>query len=581
MAETLIPLEEREEERRPSRVEPPRRSGGWVGKLALVLAVVALAVACLALYRTLPPGEDDPQEPGERAESPTISYRDRELPVLEGVAVNSYVSDGFSVNDRGWLTYEQDGKQAAIGIDVSAYQGEIDWQAVASSGVEFAMIRVGYRGYSQGGLQLDERFQENMDGALAAGLDVGVYFFSQATSVLEAEEEADFVLSAIRGYTQGQGQMLPTAVSQVVESAGKLVVGLGLTWYLLTVRGVSPEIGAAGAMAGVTVGSLLALLVLALRWLPSCMGSDAPPSRREVLGQLLKIGVPITLGAGGMSFITLLDQSVAMDALQSRLGLGLEEANRQYGEYAFALTLFSLPPSFLYPISVSLVPAISGALGQGDRRTARRHTRTALRMALLLALPSGIGLSVLAGPVLRLLYPAQVQTAAAAAHHLRVLGLAAVCVCLMVVSGGILQAWGHEHIPVVTLLTGGAVKIAVSYQLVSDPAWGIRGAAVGTLLCYALIAGMNLLAVGRTTGIVFRWGVPLRTLVAVGAMAVTASGFYRMLVHRASLPLAVLGAVAAAAAVYGGLVLLLGAVRREELCAVFAAKKRRKPSGFF
>ncbi len=300
-----------------------------------------------------------------------------------------------------------------------------------------------------------------------------------------------------------------------------------------------------------------------------------------MLGQLLRIGVPITLGAGGMSFITLLDQSVAMDALQSRLGLGLEEANRQYGEYAFALTLFSLPPSFLYPISVSLVPAISGALGQGDRRTARRHTRTALRMALLLALPSGIGLSVLAGPVLRLLYPAQVQTAAAAAHHLRVLGLAAVCVCLMVVSGGILQAWGHEHIPVVTLLTGGAVKIAVSYQLVSDPAWGIRGAAVGTLLCYALIAGMNLLAVGRTTGIVFRWGVPLRTLVAVGAMAVTASGFYRMLVHRASLPLAVLGAAAAAAAVYGGLVLLLGAVRREELCAVFAAKKRRKPSGFF
>ncbi len=389
------------------------------------------------------------------------------------------------------------------------------------------------------------------------------------------------LLSAIRGYTQGQGQMLPTAVSQVVESAGKLVVGLGLAWYLLTIRGASPEVGAAGAMAGVTAGSLLALLVLSLRRQPSCTGSDAPPSRREVLDQLLKIGVPITLGAGGMSFITLLDQSVAMDALQSRLGLGLEEANRQYGEYAFALTLFSLPPSFLYPISVSLVPAISGALGQGDRRTARRHTRTALRMALLLALPSGIGLSVLAGPVLRLLYPAQVQTAAAAAHHLRVLGLAAVCVCLMVVSGGILQAWGHEHIPVVTLLTGGAVKIAVSYQLVSDPAWGIRGAAVGTLLCYALIAGMNLLAVGRTTGIVFHWGVPLRTLVAVGAMAVTASGFYRMLVHRASLPLAVLGAVAAAAAVYGGLVLLLGAVRREELCAVFAAKKRRKPSGFF
>lgn len=200
MAETLIPLEEREEERRPSRVEPPRRSGGWVGKLSLVLAVVALAVACLALYRTLPPGEDDPQEPGERAESPTISYRDRELPVLEGVAVNSYVSDGFSVNDRGWLTYEQDGKQAAIGIDVSAYQGEIDWQQVADSGVEFAMIRLGYRGYSQGVIMPDKNFEQNLRGALDAGLEVGVYFFSQAVSVWEAEEEAQYVLDAIQGY---------------------------------------------------------------------------------------------------------------------------------------------------------------------------------------------------------------------------------------------------------------------------------------------------------------------------------------------------------------------------------------------
>ena len=93
--------------------------------LALVLAVVALAVACLALYRTLPPGEDDPQEPGERAESPTISYRDRELPVLEGVAVNSYVSDGFSVNDRGWLTYEQDGAIWYKGADFTAKYAKV------------------------------------------------------------------------------------------------------------------------------------------------------------------------------------------------------------------------------------------------------------------------------------------------------------------------------------------------------------------------------------------------------------------------------------------------------------------------
>lgn len=389
------------------------------------------------------------------------------------------------------------------------------------------------------------------------------------------------LLSAIRGYTQGQGQMLPTAVSQVVESAGKLVVGLGLTWYLLTVRGRLPgdrgrrghgrcyrrlTAGAAGS------GPAVAALLHGQRHstLPAGGAGAAAEDRRSHY-------------AGGRRH----ELHHPAGSVRGH-GCPPEPVGSGAGGGQPAIRGVRLRPDAVLPAAL-LSLSHQRQSGAGHQRSAgtgrpadsRRHTRTALRMALLLALPSGIGLSVLAGPVLRLLYPAQVQTAAAAAHHLRVLGLAAVCVCLMVVSGGILQAWGHEHIPVVTLLTGGAVKIAVSYQLVSDPAWGIRGAAVGTLLCYALIAGMNLLAVGRTTGIVFRWGVPLRTLAAVGAMAVTASGFYRMLVHRASLPLAVLGAVAAAAAVYGGLVLLLGAVRREELCAVFAAKKRRKPSGFF
>ena len=164
--------------------------GGWAGKAALVLSLLALTVSGVALYLLLF-GEKEPEY---------LTYRDQQLLVLEDVDRNQYAPEDFSTDSRGWLQYQSGGRRAAQGIDVSFYQGEIDWQAVADSGVEFAMIRVGYRGYSQGGLQLDERFQENMDGALAAGLDVGVYFFSQATSVLEAEEEADFVLSAIRGY---------------------------------------------------------------------------------------------------------------------------------------------------------------------------------------------------------------------------------------------------------------------------------------------------------------------------------------------------------------------------------------------
>ena len=86
------------------------------------------------------------------------------------------------------------------GVDVSSHQQDIDWQAVADSGVEYAIVRVGYRGYTDGEIFPDTMARENIEGALAAGLDVGVYFFSQATSEQEAKEEAWAVLDTIDGY---------------------------------------------------------------------------------------------------------------------------------------------------------------------------------------------------------------------------------------------------------------------------------------------------------------------------------------------------------------------------------------------
>ena len=131
--------------------------GGWAGKAALVLSLLALAVSGAVLYLLLF-GEKEPEY---------LTYREQQLLVLEGVDRNQYDPERFSVDSQGWLQYQSGGRRGVQGIDVSFYQGEIDWQAVADSGVEFAMIRVGYRGYSQGALQMDERFRENMDGALA------------------------------------------------------------------------------------------------------------------------------------------------------------------------------------------------------------------------------------------------------------------------------------------------------------------------------------------------------------------------------------------------------------------------------
>lgn len=98
-----------------------------------------------------------------------------------------------------FLNYAGTAYSALRGIDVSEHQGEIDWQAVRADGVDFAILRAGYRGYSQGQLFEDAYFRANLEGARAAGLRLGVYFFSQAVSVEEAREEADFLLGLLEG----------------------------------------------------------------------------------------------------------------------------------------------------------------------------------------------------------------------------------------------------------------------------------------------------------------------------------------------------------------------------------------------
>lgn len=101
---------------------------------------------------------------------------------------------------NGFPSYEDDTYTSEIGIDVSSHQKSIDWAAVKNSGVKFAMIQVGYRGYETGALMDDAYFEENIQGAIENGIDVGVYFFSQAVSAEEARAEADFVLERVKKY---------------------------------------------------------------------------------------------------------------------------------------------------------------------------------------------------------------------------------------------------------------------------------------------------------------------------------------------------------------------------------------------
>lgn len=187
-----------------------KRKRGGRG-LTLILIMICLAIGAAIVWGIVAgigkimdygnhatiSSESEAEVPGESMDN-TLETNPEEIPV-ESLPKNTYATDGFYERD-GLKCYYSAGVRGVPGIDVSSYQGDIDWKAVKEAGVEFAMIRVGYRGYVTGELDLDDCFEDNIQGALDAGIQVGVYFFSQALNEEEAVEEAEFVLAQIQDY---------------------------------------------------------------------------------------------------------------------------------------------------------------------------------------------------------------------------------------------------------------------------------------------------------------------------------------------------------------------------------------------
>ena len=178
-----------------------RRERGrfWTtGKMAIITAILLAAVIVLGVWVVTLENREEPVQTVLYGRSGHYSW----VPLKQDVEKNGYDFDGFSTTGDGFVMYEDGGRTTTMqGIDVSYYQGDIDWNKVAASGIEFAIIRMGYRELGAAGvLATDKKFAEYMEGAAAAGLKVGVYFFSQAVNVKEAEEEAAYVLNAIKGY---------------------------------------------------------------------------------------------------------------------------------------------------------------------------------------------------------------------------------------------------------------------------------------------------------------------------------------------------------------------------------------------
>ena len=181
-------------------------------------------------------------------------------------------------------------------------------------------------------------------------------------------------LAALRGYSQGHSNMAPTSVSQIIEALCKLVVGLGLAFWLVK-QGKDPDVAAAGAITGVTVGTVVALAYMVLDFLLSrgredTRGTDRPDSAGSILVNILKIAVPITLSSSMVGIVTVIDSSLVQGQLQSALDLTEQASRTLYGNYSGALNIYNLPTSLMAAITASVIPAVSAALARRDRRGA-------------------------------------------------------------------------------------------------------------------------------------------------------------------------------------------------------------------
>lgn len=335
------------------------------------------------------------------------------------------------------------------------------------------------------------------------------------------------ILSVERGFFQGQANMVPTSVSQVLEALCKLLVGLGLAWLYMALRkksglvtalpdgGALPEGSpeataltlahskAAGfAILGVTLGTAIGSAYLVFRRRRDAAELEANcldptvSSAGHTMRKLLSLAVPITLGAAGYYVITTVDSAIYMGRLKGAAGLSAKLADDYKGIYFFAQTIFNLPIAFIGPLTISAIPAITEQLTLRRRRRANVIAESAVRVMALIALPCSIGLAVLSEPIMQLMGGYSFADYLELASVLmRILGACVFFVSFTNVMTAILQAHGCAYLPVCNMIVGAIAKVVIDIVLVSNPQIHIIGVPIGTVVCYMLIAMLDLVAI--------------------------------------------------------------------------------------
>jgi len=391
------------------------------------------------------------------------------------------------------------------------------------------------------------------------------------------------VLSAYRGFFQGHQNMLPTASTQIVEQAFKLIAGFALAFAWL---GQGPDHGAAGALTGVTISEIAALGLILVLYARHCARTPLTPedasaksiSAGSILKQLLPLAIPVMIGACVMPIVSSLDNFLVMNRLQS-IGYSVTDSTSMFGLLTGVVyTLVNMPSVLTLALCMSLVPAIAQAGARGDLTAAGDNTRQGAKMAVLIGLPCAVGMAILSEPILYLLYgnlsPERLKLGAqlltAMAPGIFLLGLVQTLT-------GALQGYGRVYIPVFSLLAGAVCKVVLSFLLLGNPSVHIFGAPIGTVVCYGVAAILDAWQAGRIMKI--RWR-PVDLLIKPGlaalGMGLAVYAFMRLAQGHISMRLIALAGVVVGVIAYVIFLIVFKAVNAEELALLPGGGKLKK-----
>ena len=377
------------------------------------------------------------------------------------------------------------------------------------------------------------------------------------------------LMCAYRGYLQGVQLMAGTAISQLIEQIGKLAVGLYLASAFLP---YGLEYAAMGALIGVTASELMALIVIAVifrsrrrRFLPV----NVPQRTKDsgIIGQLLAMAIPVTIGASIMPLTGVVDSMLIMPTML-KLGLTEAEASMRYVALRTNVAAITNMPALLTTaLSMSLVPAISSARARKDKKSIHGASRMGMKLAMVIGLPCGIGLFVLGGQAVDLLYDIDPTRLYLCAKLMRISAIGIIFLSLVQTMTGIIQGLGRPLVPVVNLALGAVTKIIIMLTLMQDPRIEIYGAALSTVACYAVAGIADAIYLVRKTrlrvGVINTFLKPLFASLVMGVAAFFAYVFFSASLSLTSL--STLLAIMVAAVIYVILLFLLRIFTVEDL----------------